>query len=503
MVHVFIISILGGFLLASGQAAGGVQLNEIHANPSGPESSQEFVELMHFGVDSLWLEGYQLSDGTGTDQLVFRGQPRHLQPGGIALILDPGYEGEMDALIPADALLLQVSDASLGSAGLSNSTSEPITLLSPEADTLDLVWTRPELAEGHSLERRDAGATCAACWVAGRTAGGSPGSINGMARKVHDLEATLGSQGQLVVHASGLQGFTGTCTLLLGLSSCRDQHEWNLAGLAPGDTASMALPGSDMSLLVPLEVWIEDAHAPARSILDTLLLLDSSPCDLYIEAFGLADPQWIQLASGSPCPLLLDGMVLESRSRRTSLSGQLDTQARLLVGREDIQPACEPGVFLDHAPGLGLHDGLDLLAPDGEVLDQARWPDETRRDWQRIHPGLDGSRESSWKPWQGGAPGCPLPRAEGAPAGDGWQLGTASIVPGGVICLTAPASVSGAWQLEIWSLGGMRLWNDTASGLQCWQGHDQEDNALEPGLYLLRAEASGASTFLKPVTVLP
>jgi Lamin Tail Domain len=102
-------------------------LNEVYANPLGPEPQQEWVEILNDGSMIADLTGYSLTD-VGGEAVLSTGA---LPPGGFALIVNATFTAD-DGLDPAPekgALLVRV--AKLGKGGLANA-GEPLTLRDPE-----------------------------------------------------------------------------------------------------------------------------------------------------------------------------------------------------------------------------------------------------------------------------------------------------------------------------------------------------------------------------------
>src|SRR5262249_35088145 len=93
-----------------------VVINEVLANPNGPDKTEEWIELVNDGDASVVLEGWALDDGSGSGIL-----PRvTLGPGAFALIVAAGYHVTTAVDVPAAAGTLIVRVAELASGGLSN-----------------------------------------------------------------------------------------------------------------------------------------------------------------------------------------------------------------------------------------------------------------------------------------------------------------------------------------------------------------------------------------------
>lgn len=100
-----------------------VVLNEVLADPLGPEPGQEWVELYNDGLVSAELEGYVLEDIGGATTL----PAATLAPGAFALVVSAAFveDDELDTPPAPGTLLLRVDK--LGKNGLSNA-GEPLRL---------------------------------------------------------------------------------------------------------------------------------------------------------------------------------------------------------------------------------------------------------------------------------------------------------------------------------------------------------------------------------------
>ena len=153
-------------------------ISEVMANPI-VESTEEFVEIVNTGDETVDLEGCFLSDGDSTDTVhAFNGGPTLLAPGDYAVILDAQYPAQGPYEIPAAALLLTTDDLSIGS-GLAN--NDPITLLESDGVTVMATYANPfNAGNGISVERVDLQAPDApGNWVVSTCdSGSSPGQVN-------------------------------------------------------------------------------------------------------------------------------------------------------------------------------------------------------------------------------------------------------------------------------------------------------------------------------------
>lgn len=122
-------------------------LNEVLANPLGPEPDSEWVEIVNDGLGAVDLEGYALSDG-GAESVL---PPFLVPPGGFVLIVDEGWEqGGSDVPPEAGTPVLRVPH--LGKSGLSNS-GEALTLLDPKGAVVSRFPASPKPKAGLSVAR--------------------------------------------------------------------------------------------------------------------------------------------------------------------------------------------------------------------------------------------------------------------------------------------------------------------------------------------------------------
>ncbi len=167
-------------------------LSEIMFDPLGNEAHDEFVEFYNTSeTDSIDLAGWQLSDGAGFDAIEAVASGLILQPGQFAVILDGSYFGNStayDGLIPENSLILKIGDSAFGSAGLSNSTPETISLIDAFGFTVSEYTYSLDNAAGFSDEKIDlTGPNTPENWANSRVQLGTPGARNSVSPLDHDL----------------------------------------------------------------------------------------------------------------------------------------------------------------------------------------------------------------------------------------------------------------------------------------------------------------------------
>jgi hypothetical protein len=175
----------------AGDLSSQVVLSEVMFDASGSEAHDEFVEIYNSSDAEVDLTGWQLSDGTGFDTIIEVDQGFILQPGQFGLILDGSYFDNSTAynhLIPENCLVLKIGDSAFGSAGLSNSTPEAISIIDAfGAVVSEYVYSLDNVA-GFSDEKIDpAGPNTPENWANSRVALGTPGARNSVSPLDYDL----------------------------------------------------------------------------------------------------------------------------------------------------------------------------------------------------------------------------------------------------------------------------------------------------------------------------
>lgn len=123
-------------------------INEVLADPLGPEPSQEWVELVNDGTIAAHLGGYRLADEGGETAL----PDALIEPGRFVLIVNDAFVAD-DGLDPAPApssLLIRVPK--LGKNGLANA-GETIRLVDVEGSEISRVPSEPKPKPGKSVAR--------------------------------------------------------------------------------------------------------------------------------------------------------------------------------------------------------------------------------------------------------------------------------------------------------------------------------------------------------------
>ncbi|HNS95889.1 MAG TPA: lamin tail domain-containing protein [Polyangiaceae bacterium] len=150
-----------------------VVINEVMANPVGPEPQQEWVELFNDGSQAINLQGWRLEDAGGGVEL----PAVTLQPGQFGLIVGQGYDPAswVDAAPAEHTVFLPVT--SVGIAGLSNA-GEPLRLVDHEGQAVSFVPPIASKRPGGSIIRLRPEAPDIPASFAVDLQGGTPGAPN-------------------------------------------------------------------------------------------------------------------------------------------------------------------------------------------------------------------------------------------------------------------------------------------------------------------------------------
>jgi len=169
-----------------------VVLSEIMFDALGSDSHDEFVEIVNLSESvSVELSGWRISDGEGTDTIIESHKGTILQPGQIALILDPSYfdnSGTYDDFIPEECLVLTIDNTTFGSRGFSNSTGETVSLINSDGGIVSQYTYSLGNDQGFSDEKIDLqGSNSQENWANSQSSFGTPGAPNSVLLLNFDL----------------------------------------------------------------------------------------------------------------------------------------------------------------------------------------------------------------------------------------------------------------------------------------------------------------------------
>jgi hypothetical protein len=126
-----------------------VIINEVMANPRGPEPAEEWIELTNAGAAAAEMRGWKLRDQSGAVEI----PPLILEPSAIVLLVRRDFEGGVSGDVPPAPDTALVRLPSLGKNGLSNA-GEPLLLLDDNDVVVSSFPGRASEREGVSQARR-------------------------------------------------------------------------------------------------------------------------------------------------------------------------------------------------------------------------------------------------------------------------------------------------------------------------------------------------------------
>jgi hypothetical protein len=530
-----------------------VILNEIMFDPAGSEYYDEFIEIYNRSdCDSVDLDGWSISDSAGTDLLVSREETTLLLPGQFGLILDSGYFENSTAYDPLvlEALILTVSDASLGSGGLSNSKAEPIFLISSGGDTVSVYRYTLGNKPGHSDEKIDPlGADDSANWSDSETLNGTPGRWNSVSRRRHDLSISRDEFSwdpisppahsnvsiRLIVRNAGSEAADGASVFFFrdgDADSVLDEKE--IIGepqeLGPFSrdafqvvTVGWSPPGEGVHRLGADVVWAPDEDVANNKVIISVTV-GSSPVVVNEIMYGpkTAGPEWVELYNRSNYPLDLAGLTIEDADTSSAV---VVTESRNLllpggyavISDDSTQPVVSCSLLRPRGglPSLNNDEETVVLRDgSGNVMDavsyRGSWGGGSGLSLERINPRLGSADSLNWAssveaaghtagrrnsiyceqvPARGSLSASPNPFS---PDGDGHDDRT-------MVSFRLRGTV-GLVRLYVYDLQGRllrRLLEQIPTGSEgsaIWDGRDDRGEVLPVGIYLLYLEAADTRT---------
>jgi len=167
-------------------------LTEIMFDPIDNESTDEFIELYNETSQAVTIDGWRITDGGDTDRIVELNGHEYVMPHQYVVILDPDYfeDGSTayDGMIPENALIMTIDNATFGDRGLSNSNAECISIVNAEGVVVASYTYSIENSSGRSDEKIDPQrGDSSANWANSLVENGTPGSRNSVTPPDHDL----------------------------------------------------------------------------------------------------------------------------------------------------------------------------------------------------------------------------------------------------------------------------------------------------------------------------
>ncbi|MBN2200596.1 lamin tail domain-containing protein [bacterium] len=526
-----------------------VVISEVMFDPAGPENTDEFVELFNVSPsDTVRLEGWGLGDGTASDLLsdAGAGTGTALGPRGYAVVLDPDYfasSAAYDSLIPETALVLTVAGATLGSAGLSNSKPETVTLYRPDGRIEDAVSCSMGNVPGHSDERIDPdGPSSGDNWGDSRFLLGSPGFRNSVTRPVLNLSVTglsLAMEGGSLFLAAAVvnNGLTASGPFDLrffidaDLDSALEEEEalpqtFRNPGLAPGDSAAYRTAAEPRAGIgraaAALMSWADGDPEDDVKFLDFSISYEKGCVrisEIMYDPFP-GESEWVELVNAGNDPVDLREWRFAdsdttSRSLMTNEPFTLGPggYAVLAAGASFLTMHPEAGSFSlipDRFPNLNDDsDGVCVYDPSGIEIDRMRYasgPDKREGislERIRIHGRSDDF--DNWHPSlspAGSTPGLPNSLIhEGVSSESCFRASPNPFSPDGdgmdeaIFLEYSMSKANNRVRLRIYDLAGRLIRTlkngeeEEQTGFALWDGQDEDGHHAVIGRYIAVLES--------------
>ncbi len=510
-------------------------LSEIMFNPVGDENAREYIEIQNISEGPVSLEGCRIGDGSAFNDLTaVRENVWTIPAGGFAVIFDPDYftANEPYRSLPETAVSFTVTSKALGSRGLSNSTPEPVYLVSARGDTLSLVRYSLDCPEAHSWERiNPRGGDGPENFHSSRESDGTPGYRNSATPSDSNPALVPGSlrfspdpprMGEgLDIHVSyrngGLAALEGA-RVSVGMLPDTVLGTLEFTGaLAPGEDAPSrtlhipAVPGG----LLTFRATVESGD-PLSALDDTLLAdLDVTvPRGVVflneVMAAPKDGPEWVELLNTGNAPVSLRGWrITDSRgvpSDSIRSFALLSADGYALVAGDSTAMRMYPGataLLAGRFPSLNNDgDRLEIRDRSGALHDSMSYSSAPPGiSLERISPRLSGKGawDRSVDP-SGATPGARnslfFNHVQEDPASSGSSL---TIKPNPfsgttVIAYDLPFPLARV-RLEVYDRRGRKVATirDESESGSAWQGNWECGN-LPAGPYILSFEALNKNT---------
>jgi len=420
-----------------------VILTEVMYRPDTDVAYTEFVEIYNLSDTAISLDGWKIGDSLAQDNIIDAGEGLVLEPHQYGLILDAGYFENStiyDSLIPTEALLLTIDAGSFGRRGFSNSVAEPVILINPAGDTVQVYKYSLGNDPGFSDEKIFLTAdNSPEIWANSRMFRGTPGFENSVFKQPIDLSitgfevfrdsSTTGNNFAfrfvvLNVGLESVQTFAWKAFLDLNGNSLpdnpevREENRFN-GNLLPGDSLQIEGKFQDVpSGEVVFGIFIE--HPLDNNLENNIRLVSKyippaeiGVCINEIMAQPLSgQSEWIELFNYGDFPLNLKYLFFtdgKDTARFTIDSQEFLPETYLLLGKDStllqLYPSISNQIFISSGfPTLNNDfDNLTLFLTDGTVVDRVRYTSswygrevESGVSLEKINPRLNGNISSNW-----------------------------------------------------------------------------------------------------------
>lgn len=544
-------------LLLACRASGQVVLSEIMFDALENEFHDEFLELVNLSdVDPVDLTGWQLSDGSGVDEIVAHEAGLILQPGQFAVILDLSYfdnSSTYDDLIPASGLILTIDNNTFGSRGLSNSTPETVSLLNASGEVVSQYTYSLGNPPGFSDEKVDLfGENNAANWRDSKIVHGTPGGPNSVSPLEHDLavrddgivfEPASARMGESVLISAkifnvGLRTAQSFATRFFDDINGNGEPDagemlgepfQHASGLAVGDSVTFFLEYSNVAAgthLVFVQIDYPADQDATNNTAGRELLVGAETMSVRISEIMYApqvgQPEWVEVTNTSGFEVNLKSWALsDSRNELSFVNNDviLQPEGHFVLSQDssllDIFNVPNGAfVTLSRWPALNNDfDSLRLFDVLGHVIDEVNysssWGGARGISLEKINPALSANDSSNWSSSvaaAGGTPGLQNSiHARSLPSETELVIEPNPFSPDGdgrddvaLITYRLPVTTSRV-NVKIYDLRGRHvrfLANNQPSGSEnsiIWDGRDDAGRLARMGIYVVFLQALNAS----------
>jgi len=418
-------------------------LTEVMYRPDTQVAYTEFVEIYNLSDTVISLDGWKIGDSLAQDNIIDAGEGLVLEPHQYGLILDAGYFENStiyDSLIPQEALLLTIDAGSFGSRGFSNSVAEPVILINPAGDTIQVYKYSLGNDPGFSDEKIFLTANNSPeFWANSKVFRGTPGFENSVFKQSIDLSITrfeISRDSSLTgnnfnfrfvvmnVGLEAVQTFVWKTFLDMNGNSMPDDQEVREenrfdGSLVPGDSLQIEGIFRDVpSGEVVFGVFLE--HPRDNNLENNVRLVSTyippteiGVCINEIMAQPLSgQPEWIELFNYGDSPLNLKYLLFtdgKDTARFTIDSEEFLPETYLVLGKDStllqLYPSISKQIFISSRfPTLNNDfDDLTLFLADGMVVDRVRYTSawygrevDSGVSLEKINPRLNGNISSNW-----------------------------------------------------------------------------------------------------------
>ncbi|MFH1195727.1 MAG: lamin tail domain-containing protein [bacterium] len=354
---IFILFILSLSSIASyGQTGLPLTLSEIMFNSPASSSNSEFVEIYNTSTtETIDLAGYKIKYSTNTPEVITNaGFGTSLAPGKFAVVFENDYDlaaGVYAGTIPADALILKITDNAFGSSGMANTTDRNVQLLNTTDQLLDeYTYTTSGNGAGVSDEKillnKDNSVTN---WANTTVTNGTPGANNSESPKIYDLSVSTITHSPLTPFAGDDVDVTakiknvGTAAAAnYTVNFYNDQNDdgagqagelfdtQSLTNLAASDSASLTATLANVAngiykIIITVDFALDENLTNNKGTHNFAVApAPNQPNDIIINEMmhtpGGDEPEWIELYNRTNAPINLKNWKITDNTTTTTIS---------------------------------------------------------------------------------------------------------------------------------------------------------------------------------------